>query len=127
MPLYEHIFMSRQDLTSQQVDALVEQYKGVLEENGGKVVTTEAWGVKSLAFRIKKNRKAHFSYFNIDAPPSAMAEMERQMSINEDVIRTLTIKVEAFEEGPSAMLAKRERDDRKDRDRQEGGFGYEGA
>lgn len=124
MPLYEHVFLARQDVTAQQVEALVEQYKGVIEAGGGKVAKTEAWGVKSLAFRIRKNRKAHFTLLGLDAPPAAVAEMERQMRISEDVLRFMTIRVEAIEEGPSAMLQKRDRDDRRDRDGfDRGGFG----
>jgi small subunit ribosomal protein S6 len=118
MPLYEHVFLARQDVTSQQVETLAEQYKGIIEAGGGTVVKTEMWGVKSLAYRIKKNRKAHFTLMNIDAPPAAVAE---------DVLRSLTIKVEELEEAPSAMMQKRERDDRKDRERgrrrDEEGFG----
>ena len=117
MPLYEHVFMARQDVTSQQVEALAEQYKGIIEAGNGTVAKTEMWGVKSLAYRIKKNRKAHFTLMNIDAPPAAVAEMERQMGISEDVLRFVTIKVEEHEEAPSAMMQKRERDDRKDRER----------
>jgi small subunit ribosomal protein S6 len=107
MPLYEHVFLARQDVSSQQVEALVEQFKGVIEQGGGKVAKVEAWGVKSLTYRIRKNRKAHFTLMNIDAPPAAVAEMERLERINEDVLRTLTIRVDALEEGPSAMMQKR--------------------
>jgi small subunit ribosomal protein S6 len=117
MPLYEHVFLARQDVTSQQVEALAEQYKGIIEAAGGTVAKTEMWGVKSLAYRIKKNRKAHFTLMNIEAPPAALAEVERQMGISEDVLRFMTLKVEEHEEGPSAMMQKRERDDRKDRER----------
>ena len=119
MPLYEHIFMARQDVTSQQVEAMVDQYKGVIEQNGGKVEKTEMWGVKSLAYRIKKNRKAHFTMFNLDAPPNAVAEMERQMRISEDILRFMTIRVDALETEPSVMMQKRDRDERKDRERRE--------
>ena len=127
MPLYEHVFMARQDVTSQQVEGFVEQYKGVIEQNGGRVVKTEMWGVKSLAYRIKKNRKAHFAMLNLDAPPAAVAEMERQMRINEDVLRFMTVRVDALEAEPSVMMQKRDRDERKDRERgrrrdDEGGF-----
>jgi small subunit ribosomal protein S6 len=115
MPLYEHVFLARQDVSGQQVEALVEQFKSVIEQNGGKVSKVEPWGLKSLTFRIRKNRKAHFTLLNIDAPPAAIAEMERQERINEDVLRTLTIRVEELEEGPSAMMQKRDRDDRGDR------------
>ena len=125
MPLYEHVFLARQDVTSQQVETMVDQYKGVIESNGGKVEKTETWGVKSLAYRIKKNRKAHFTMFNLNAPPAAVAEMERQMRINEDVLRFITVRVDAFEEGPSVMMQKRDRDERKDRER--GGDGEFGG
>ena len=124
MPLYEHIYLARQDVTSQQVEAMTEAFKGVIEANGGKVSKVEPWGVKTLAYRIKKNRKAHFTLLNIDAPAAAVAEMERQMRINEDVLRFMTVKVEELEEGPSAMLQKRDRDDRDERgDRGFGGGG----
>ena len=117
--------MVRQDVTAQQVEALVSQFKGVVEAHKGKIAKVETWGLRSLAYRIKKNRKAHFTLMNIDAPPAAVAEMERQMAINEDIIRTLTIKVDAHEDGPSAMLRKREDADgeRGDRDGRRGGFG----
>src|SRR5215212_2101236 len=117
MPLYEHIFMARQDVTPQQVEAMVDQYKGVIEQNGGSIDKTEMWGVKSLAYRIKKNRKAHFTMFNLNAPAPAVAEMERQMRINEDILRFMTIKVDELETEPSVMMQKRDRDERKDRER----------
>src|SRR4051794_26104202 len=127
MPLYEHIFMARQDVTSQQVEAMVDQYKGVIEQNGGKGEKTEMWGIKSLAYRIKKNRKAHFTMFNLDAPAPAVAEMERQMRISEDILRFMTVRVEELETEPSVMMQKRDRDERKDRERRErDGGGYEG-
>ncbi len=126
MALYEHVFLTRQDASTAQVDALIEQYKAIIEAGGGKVAKTESWGVKSVSFRIKKNRKAHYTLMNIDAPPAAVAEMERQMSISEDVIRFMTVKVDALEEGPSAQM--RRRDDREERggfdDR---GFGFGGG
>ncbi len=112
MALYEHVFLARQDVSSQQVEALVEQFKGVLEENGGSVGRTESWGLKSLSYRINKNRKAHYTLMDIDAPAAAVQEMERQMRINEDVLRYMTIRVDAHEEGPSIMMQKRDRDDR---------------
>jgi small subunit ribosomal protein S6 len=121
MALYEHIFLARQDVTAQQVEALTEQYKGVIASHGGTVAKVEYWGVKSLAYRIKKNRKAHFSLLNIDAPPAAVAEMERQMRLNEDILRILTVRVEALEEGPSAMMRKRDESDRDDRGDRRGG------
>ena len=116
MALYEHVFLARQDVSAQQVDALVELYKGVIEAHGGKVGRVENWGLKSLTYRIKKNRKAHYALMDIDAPAAAIHEMERQMRINEDVLRYMTIAVEAHEEGPSAMMQKRDRDDRPRRD-----------
>ena len=115
MALYEHVFLARQDLSPQQVEALVEQYKGVIESGGGKVGRVENWGVKSLAYRIKKNRKAYFALMDLDAPADAVKEMERQMGISEDVLRFMTIRVEAHEEGPSAMMQRRDDRDRGDR------------
>jgi len=103
MPLYEHIFLARQDVTPQQVEAMVDQYKGVIEQNGGNIEKTEMWGVKSLAYRIKKNRKAHFTMFNLNAPAPAVAEMERQMRINEDILRFMTIKVDELETERSSL------------------------
>ena len=110
MPLYEHVFLARQDLAQAQVDTLAENATNILTENGGKVVKTETWGLKSLAYKIQKNRKAHFVMLEVDAPPAAMAELERQTSINEDVIRFMTIRVDAHEAGPSAMMKRAERD-----------------
>ena len=115
MPLYEHVFLARQDLAQAQVDALAENATRILEDNGGKVVKTETWGLKSLAYRIAKNRKAHFVMLDVDAPPQAVAELERQTNINEDVIRFMTVRVDAHEEGPSAMMRRGDRD--RDRDR----------
>jgi small subunit ribosomal protein S6 len=110
MPLYEHVYLARQDLSPQQVEELTTQFKGVIEQNGGKIAKEEYWGVKSLSYRIKKNRKAHMTLFNIDAPPAAINEIERQERLNEDVLRYLTIRVESHEEGPSAMMRKADRD-----------------
>lgn len=124
MALYEHIYLARQDISAQQVEALTEQFKTVIESLGGKVEKVEYWGVKSLAYRIKKNRKAHFSLLNIDAPAAALTELERQLSINEDIIRFITIRVEALESGQSVMMRKRDDDDRGERpDRGERGRG----
>src|SRR5690606_7424924 len=126
MALYEHVLLARQDISQQQVDALVGQFKGVLEANGGKVGKDESWGLRPLTYRIKKNRKAYYTLVNIDAPAAAVAEMDRQMRNNEDVLRFLTVRVEEHEEGQSAMLTRR--DDRRERDgddrprRREGGF-----
>ena len=108
------MFLTRQVAAPTQVDALTEQYKALLAANGGKVTKTEYWGLKSLTYRIKKNRKAHYTLFNIDAPSAAVQEMERQMSISEDVIRFMTVKVEALEDGPSAQMRRREDRDRRD-------------
>ncbi len=113
MPLYEHVFVARQDATPQAVETLTEELKGILESNGGKLAGTESWGLKSLAYRIKKNRKGHFVLLNIDAPAKAVQEMERLQKINEDILRFMTVKVEAFEEGPSPMMKSRDRDERK--------------
>jgi small subunit ribosomal protein S6 len=118
MALYEHVFLVRQDATPAQVDALVEQYKGVITTGGGKVEKVENWGIKSLTYRIKKNRKAHFTLLNIAGPSAAVKEMERQMSISEDVIRFMTVAVEELEAGPSAQMRRRE-DRRRDDDEQE--------
>jgi small subunit ribosomal protein S6 len=114
MSLYEHVFLTRQDAAPTQVEALTEQYKALIAGNGGKVTKTEYWGLKSLTFRIRKNRKAHYTLFNIDAPSAAVQEMERQMSISEDVIRFMTVKVETLEDGPSAQMRRREDRDRRD-------------
>ena len=110
MPLYEHVFLARQDLAQAQVDALAENATKIIEDNGGKVVKTETWGLRSLAYRIAKNRKAHYVMLDLDAPPQALAELERQTNINEDVIRFLTIRVDAHEKGPSAMMRRSERE-----------------
>src|SRR5438309_311505 len=121
MPLYEHVFLARQDLSTQQVDDLTTQYKGIIEQLGGKVAKTEYWGVKSLSYRMSKNRKAHMTLLNLDTPPAAVAEIERQMRLSEDVIRFMTIRVDELEEGPSAMMRKVDRD--RDRDDRHGGGG----
>ena len=110
MPLYEHVYLARQDASAQQVEELTAQLKGVVEGLGGSVVKTEYWGVKSLNYRIRKNRKAHMTLLNVDAPPAALNEVERQERLNEDVLRYLTIRVEAHEDGPSAMMRKSDRD-----------------
>jgi small subunit ribosomal protein S6 len=125
MPLYEHVFLARQDLAQAQVDALAENATKIIEENKGKVVKTETWGLRSLAYRIAKNRKAHYVMLDLDAPPTAIAELERQSNINEDVIRFLTIRVDELEKGPSAMMRRSERGD-KDRERGRGDRGERG-
>ena len=111
MPLYEHIVLARQDVSAQQVEELTNNLAEVLAQGGGKVTKNEYWGLKSLSYRIKKNRKAHYTLLNSDAPAAAVAEMERQMRINEDILRFLTVRVDELEEGPSAMMQKRDRDD----------------
>ena len=118
VPLYEHIFLARQDLSQAQVDALAATATGIIEENAGKVMKTETWGLKNLAYKIKRNRKAHYVMLNIDAPAGVVAELERQTSINEDVIRFLTIRVDELEEGPSAQMRKQDRERRGRRERE---------
>ena len=120
MPLYEHVFLARQDASTQQVEELTTQISGVVTSLGGKVAKTEQWGVRSLTYRMNKNRKAHFVFLNIDGPSAIVAEIERQERIHEDVIRYLTVRVDELEEGPSAMMRKADRDRERD-DR--GGFG----
>jgi small subunit ribosomal protein S6 len=115
MPLYEHVYLARQDLSAQQVEDLTTQLSGVIGELGGKVTKNEYWGLKSLTYRIRKNRKAHMTLLNVDAPAAALNEIERQERLNEDVLRYLTIRVEDHEEGPSAMMRKSDRDDRGER------------
>ncbi|HEX2020715.1 MAG TPA: 30S ribosomal protein S6 [Aurantimonas sp.] len=122
MALYEHVFLSRQDISNQQVEQLVETYRGVLEANGGSVGKVENWGLKTLTYRIKKNRKAYYTLMNIDAPSAAVQEMERQMRFNEDILRYITIRVDEHEDAQSVMMQKRDdrprrggRDDRGDR------------
>ena len=128
MPLYEHIVLARQDVSAQQVEELTAQFKGVIEQMGGKVAKLEQWGVKTLAYRLRKNRKAHFTLFNVEGPAAALNEVERQERLNEDVLRYITVRVAEHEEGPSAMLRTSDRADRRDdrgggfRDRDRGGF-----
>jgi small subunit ribosomal protein S6 len=119
MPLYEHVYLARQDLSAQQVEELTTQLTGVVTQLGGKVAKTEYWGVKSLTYRMNKNRKAPMTLFNLDAPPAVINEIERQERLNEDVLRYLTIRVDELEEGPSAMMRKADRD-RDDRPRRDG-------
>jgi small subunit ribosomal protein S6 len=123
MPLYEHVYIARQDLSAQQVEELTGQLTGIVEGLGGKVTKSEYWGIKSLTFRMRKNRKAHFTLLNLDAPPAAVAEIERQERINEDVLRFMTVRVDALEEGPSAMMRKADRD--RERDERRGDRGDE--
>ncbi len=120
MPLYEHVFLTRQDASAQQVEELTAQFKGIIEQLGGKVTKAEQWGAKSLSYRLHKNRKAHFTLLNVDAPPAAVNEIERQERLSEDVLRYLTVRVHEHEEGPSAMMRKVDRD----RERDDRGFGF---
>jgi small subunit ribosomal protein S6 len=115
MALYEHVFLARQDLAQAQVDQLAENATKIIEENNGRVVKTETWGLRSLAYRIAKNRKAHYVMLEIEAPAGVVAELERQTQINEDVIRFMTVKVDKLEEGPTVMMRKSERSERGDR------------
>jgi len=113
MPLYESVFIARQDISAPQVEALTEELSNIIVQGGGTVSKKEFWGLRNITYRVKKNRKGHYVLLNIDAPSAAIKEMERQMSINEDVLRTLTVRVEELEEGPSAMMqSKNSRDDR---------------
>ncbi len=112
MPFYENVFIARQDIAAAQVEALADTFANLVAEHGGKVEKREYWGLRNLAYRIKKNRKGHYMLFNLDAPPAAVSELERNMRINEDVLRYLTIRVEELETGPSAMLQNRNRDER---------------
>ena len=124
MPLYEHVFLARQDASAQQVEEFTTQITGVIEQLGGKITKTENWGVRSLTYRMNKNRKAHFMFFNLDAPAAVVAEIERQERLNEDIIRYMTVRVEEHEEGPSAMMRKADREERGGfrGDREGGGF-----
>ena len=128
MPFYEHVLLVRQDVSTQQVEELTTQLKGVIEQLGGKVTKIEQWGAKSLSYRLRKNRKAHFTFMNLDAPPAAINEIERLERLNEDVLRYLTVRVDELEEGPSAMMRKSDRDDRGERgdrgDRGDRGGGF---
>ncbi len=113
MPLYESVIIARQDLSAQQAETLRDELVAILNAQGGTVSKVEYWGLRSIAYRIKKNRKGHYFLFNIDAPAAALHELERQMSINEDVLRYLNIQVEELEEGPSIMSqARAQRDER---------------
>ena len=120
VPLYEHVFLARQDLSQAQVDALAATATEIIESNAGKVTKTESWGLKGLAFKIKRNRKAHFVMLNLEAPAGVVAELERQTAINEDVIRYITVRVDVHETGPSVQMRKQERERPRRRDREEG-------
>lgn len=123
MALYECVFIARQDISATQVEGLVGQFTGIIEEGGGKVASSEMWGLRSLAYKIKKKRKGHYVLLNIDSPSPAVQEMERMMRLNEDIIRYLTVRVEELEEGPSVVMQSRHsRDDRGGRGGRGGGF-----
>jgi small subunit ribosomal protein S6 len=113
--LYEHVYLARQDLSVQQVEELTAKLSAVITDAGGKITKTEYWGLKSLSYRIAKNRKAHLTLLNVDSPSAALSEVERQERLSEDCLRYLTIRVDELEEGPSAMMRKSDRDDRGDR------------
>ncbi|TNE57457.1 MAG: 30S ribosomal protein S6 [Alphaproteobacteria bacterium] len=115
MPLYEQVLIARQDVSQQQVEALLDQFKNVITENGGSIEKTEYWGLKTMQYKVKKNRKGHYALLNITAPHEAVAEMERQMKLNDDIIRFMTVRVEEHEEGPSAVMQSRGRDERRPR------------
>lgn len=115
MPLYENIFIARQDATAAQVETLTETFSNIIAEQGGTVTKKEYWGLRSLAYRIKKNRKAHYALMNIDALPDAVAELERQMRLSTDIIRFLTVRVDEHETGPSPMMRRADRDEREGR------------
>jgi small subunit ribosomal protein S6 len=117
MPFYENIFIARQDISTTQVEALADTFANLVAENGGKIEKREYWGLRNLSYRMKKNRKGHYVLFNLEAPAAAVSELERNMRINEDVLRYLTIRVEALETEPSAMMQSRNRGDERDRDR----------
>jgi small subunit ribosomal protein S6 len=122
MALYEHVFLARQDISQAQMEALMKEYADVIGQGGGKVTKTEYWGVKNLAYKINKSRKAHYALFNLDTPPAAVAEMERRMGLSPDVLRFMTVKVEEHETEPSVQMRKQDREERGERgDR--GGFG----
>ena len=117
MPLYESVYIARPDISATQVETLTEEFSKIIEDNGGKIANDEYWGLKSLAYRIKKNRKGHYSLMNIDCPADALNEMERNMRLNEDVIRYMSIRVDEHEEGPSVIMQnKSSRDERRSRD-----------
>ena len=121
MALYEHVFIARQDLSNAQAEGLIEHFGQVLSDNGGKMVDHEYWGLRTLAYKINKNRKGHYGFMRSDSPSDAVHEMERLMRLHDDVMRVMTVKVDEHEEGPSAVIqAKNSRDDRRggrDRDR----------
>jgi small subunit ribosomal protein S6 len=127
MTLYENVFIARQDISGQQVDALADTFTQLIAENGGEVKKREYWGLRNLSYRMRKNRKGHYVLMNIAAPPAAIAELERTMRINEDVIRYLTLRVDQHEEGPSMVMQSRGSRDERRRDRERAGEGRDGG
>ena len=128
MPLYENVFIARQDISGAQVDQLADGFTQLIAEQGGQVKKREYWGLRNLAYRMNKNRKGHYILFNIEAPPAAIAELERTMRINEDVLRYLTLRIEKVDEGPSPIMQSRgSRDDRPRRDRDRYGEARDGG
>ena len=123
MALYEHVFISRQDLSTSQAEDLVQQYSKILTDNGGKIVGHEYWGLKTMAYKVNKNRKGHYTFLKSDAPAEAVQEMERLMRLHEDVMRVMTIKVKEHDEGPSVMMGskQRNREDKTDNVKSEAG------
>tara|TARA_B110000971_G_scaffold221712_1_gene270110 strand:- start:2298 stop:2750 length:453 start_codon:yes stop_codon:yes gene_type:complete len=121
MALYEHVFIARQDISSQQVEGLIDMMQAVLEENDGKITKIEYWGLKSLAYRVKKNRKGHYSLLNIDASHAAVAELERRISLNDDIIRSMTLRVDEHEADDSVQMRNKNRDERRGSRREDGG------
>ena len=119
MPLYENVFIARQDITPARVDGLIETFEKIITDSGGSVPNKEKWGLKTLAYKIKKNRKGHYTLMHISSPAEAIHEMERQMRINEDVLRYISIRVDEFEDGPSAMMRSRDREERPRRNRED--------
>ena len=122
MALYEHIFIARQDISAQQVEGLVDLAQAVLEENGEKITKNEYWGLKSLAYRVKKNRKGHYTLLNIEADHAAVAELERRIGLNDDIIRHMTLRVDAHETDESVQMRNKNRDERRSARRDEGNF-----
>ncbi len=112
MPLYEHVYIARQDISPAQVEALTDELQSIVRENGGEIKKSEYWGLRTLQYKINKNRKGHYSLMNIDSPPNAITELERQMRIKEDILRFMTIRVEEHDEEPSPVMSRRDRDNR---------------
>lgn len=123
MAYYESVFIARQDVSAPQVESLADGFAAVIEENGGKVTKRESWGLRGLAYKIKKNRKGHYVLFNLDAPAEAVHEMERQMRLNEDILRHMTLRVDELEEGPSIQMQGKANQEERSRRREADRFG----